>query len=362
MATWSLGEPVLTLGSISGENDAFSPIRSLAVGPDHRVYLLLPQEHRVAVFSEDGSIVGSIGREGDGPGEFSFPVEIGFVGDSLWVLDPRAQRINYFHNLEFVNSEASNRPRDVHPERRPREVAVLEGGGVLMVTDSQSPIDPPVTTTPSLILVQGEGHPDTLATYSTDHTAGFIIRRFRGEIAMMRSFPQPFTFAGLWAVSPGGTQVALVDQDRISSGSDESSFGVTALRPTGDTVYSTRIPFPTMAIPSSHVEAVLSELGGDNFTDEEVREALFLPTHYPPVSAVLIADDGSVWIGREALPVSPLVWNVLSPDGEWIANLTTPEGFDLRAVSGNHVWGLTQDELDVPYVVRRPILRPQQTR
>ncbi|MCH7563504.1 MAG: hypothetical protein IH968_06745 [Gemmatimonadetes bacterium] len=305
----------------------------------------------------DGSVVASIGRAGDGPGEFSFPTALGVIGDTLWVMDPRAQRINYFENLQFVEAVAFSQPSGLHPERRAREVAVLKGGGVLMVTDSQSPFDPSVTTTPSLILVRHDDRLDTLATYSTDNRAGFLIRMSGGAISMMRPFTQPFTAAGRWAVSPDATAVLLVDQEQSGVEQGESSFGVTMLRTSGDTVLSTRLSYSPIPIPPGHVEAVLADLRGDQFTEEEVRESIFLPPHYPPVSGALIATDGSIWIGREAQLNSSVTWNVLSSTGEWIANLTIPSGFTVHAVSGDHVWGLTHDEFDVPYVERRPIVR-----
>jgi hypothetical protein len=99
-------------------------------------------------------------------------------------------------------------------------------------------------------------------------------------------------------------------------------------------------------------------LAGENFTVEEVRDAAYLPESLPPVTAVFIADDSNVWVGREAIPDSPTEWDVLSPKGELIGRVLAPADFDLRIVAQDHAWGIVQDELDVPYVVRRPLVRP----
>ncbi len=355
LPTWTLGEPALTLGSIDGGPDAFSPIRALEVGPDGDVYLLLSQEHRVAVFSESGSVVGSLGREGEGPGEFSFPWDLGFIGDTLWVLDPRAQRVSFFRNLEVIGSASLSPPRDIHPERNARAVALLRGGGVLIVTDSQSPLDPAVPTTPSLILVQRAESLDTLATYSTDYTAGFAIKRSGGTISAVRPFPQPFSKADYWAVSPDGARVLLVRGGPVGPDSESSHYSATVFRPTGDTVFSVRVPYQPIPMPDHVQDVILGDLAGERFTVDEMREAAYLPSEYPPVSTALIGQNGRIWIGREAIPDAPLSWDVLSPEGERLARVATPVGFDLKAVAEDHFWGLVHDGFDVPYVVRRPV-------
>jgi hypothetical protein len=93
LATWELGEPSLVVGSLDDGPAAFSPIRSVTVGPRSELYVLLPQEHEVRVFGDDGEFLGSMGAEGEGPGEFSRPTDLGFVGDTLWVLDTGARRV-----------------------------------------------------------------------------------------------------------------------------------------------------------------------------------------------------------------------------------------------------------------------------
>ncbi len=61
-----------------GEDDVvfFGVIRDAAPGPDGQVYLLDGQLSEVQVYDADGKHLGTLGREGDGPGEFRRPAAV----------------------------------------------------------------------------------------------------------------------------------------------------------------------------------------------------------------------------------------------------------------------------------------------
>ncbi len=60
------------------------------------VYVLDRQDRRVIVVTGDGELVRTIGREGEGPGEFSRPQFFGITGDEIRVLDSRRVTVQVF--------------------------------------------------------------------------------------------------------------------------------------------------------------------------------------------------------------------------------------------------------------------------
>jgi streptogramin lyase len=68
-------------------------VRDIEVGPDGTVYVLDGSAMAVRVFGPRGEFLRSIGRGGEGPGEFRRPMQIIIAPDGgLWVYDdgPRA--------------------------------------------------------------------------------------------------------------------------------------------------------------------------------------------------------------------------------------------------------------------------------
>ncbi len=59
----------------------------VTVGPDGRVYVSDDRKHSVHVFSDGGDCLFTIGREGEGPGEFKQPRKLTIAGDFLVVSD-----------------------------------------------------------------------------------------------------------------------------------------------------------------------------------------------------------------------------------------------------------------------------------
>ena len=90
-------EEELTIGEAEGREEyMFSQIRSIAVDKAGRVYVLDSREAQVKVFDQNGTYVRSIGKRGQGPGEFTRPLSISITGQNEIVVDDFTSRLVLF--------------------------------------------------------------------------------------------------------------------------------------------------------------------------------------------------------------------------------------------------------------------------
>jgi len=82
-------EPTLTLGGAPEGPEAFYSVSERTVGADAagRIYVLDADGHRVLVFAGDGSHLRTLGREGEGPGEISWPIRMDVKPDGTVLID-----------------------------------------------------------------------------------------------------------------------------------------------------------------------------------------------------------------------------------------------------------------------------------
>lgn len=91
--------PVLTvaeelrIGSGDDSDRGFCRIVGVEVGPDGRIYVLDGQDQQIRVYDDAGRPLRTVGRRGDGPGEFTQARLFGFKGDTLWVNDAGPMRV-----------------------------------------------------------------------------------------------------------------------------------------------------------------------------------------------------------------------------------------------------------------------------
>jgi len=93
--------------SIGGEEyDMLSRPRIFTVDQDETIYIADSQNQSIKVFDSNGKYVQSIGRRGNGPGEFNSIYDLAFLPDGrLLVLDNMSRRVNIF-NLKNGSSDS----------------------------------------------------------------------------------------------------------------------------------------------------------------------------------------------------------------------------------------------------------------
>ena len=94
------------IGSLDDTCEAFGRVMSLAVDGDGLIYVADSQASDIRVFSPRGECVRTIGRSGEGPGEFSLLAGIAWQPPGfLWAIDSVRERL---HRLRLPG----NRPGD----------------------------------------------------------------------------------------------------------------------------------------------------------------------------------------------------------------------------------------------------------
>jgi hypothetical protein len=83
----------LRIGSVDDPDAGFSRIGAVTTLPDGRVLVLEALDRQVRIYGAEGRLERTIGRAGDGPGEFQGPLRFGMLADTLWVADLGSGRI-----------------------------------------------------------------------------------------------------------------------------------------------------------------------------------------------------------------------------------------------------------------------------
>lgn len=90
-------EYVKNIGDLESEDDnvLFYMPSDIAVDEDGNVYVLDSGNHRIQKFDREGNFLASLGRHGQGPGEFQYPqsIDIG-AGGNIYVADSGNQKIH----------------------------------------------------------------------------------------------------------------------------------------------------------------------------------------------------------------------------------------------------------------------------
>ena len=131
-------ELVRTVGDVAAEDEtvAFYMPAGMALDSRGNLYILDTGNHRVQKFSPEGKYIASFGRQGQGPGDFSYPDSIDIDGeDMVWVSDPNNQRIQVLTPEGAERKTLSFVKERVGEIRRTKSGLVMAGGGGVFFGD-----------------------------------------------------------------------------------------------------------------------------------------------------------------------------------------------------------------------------------
>ena len=383
--SWTV-EETLRIGSIDGDV-TLTEVLDLKLGPGGEILLAQSMTPEVLVLSPEGEPIRTVGRAGDGPGEFSVSVNrLGYSGDELWV--------SHFTGLEIFNENEeplrSIRFRAVEPE--------------------QSSV-----FTPGFLLADGTvvGNRQIVLTRD-DRGAGFFgtdpapLMRFSPSGAVVDTIAM-IERAPTWVVeellaehplhgwhdlswlpvtaSPDGASVVLTGNVQVAGG--QSSFELLTIGIEGDTLLQRSISYEPKPVTRTQRDRLREEFAAYHAGDfspsrgqgpgqpqdgpamerrrQEARDAISFPEFHPPVRKVVAGHDGSMWLLRELTEDRIDHWEVYDAGGERIGTLHVGEGRSselpwgprmriLRATT-EEVWATTLGEYDVPLVHRYQVIR-----
>lgn len=334
------------MGSLWGGNPdqqlGSSRNNSVTLGPNGQIYVLEYATDRVMVFSGDGEFVNSFGGPGEGPGELRGPVAMTWDDmDRLWVAEGQGR----YRRLRFKRLVPEDRAK-ISPSflKRLQRPLVWKAGGTLIEEagdgDAEVVLYLRVDTLGNFV--------DTVAVIPTPKLSpGFRGIRMRPSWEALHFVVQHYQADLRWALGPDGTvwsaETGRLRLTQTALGGDPIRIVETSHR-------------VTQLGPWDHAKIAdgLNEAGISRRDVELVR---------PAVHGVHVMDDGHVLVGIiERVGEVPSTFDVFDPEGLYLGAIDLGFGISHRslpALVGDTIIAVTPGALDVPYLVRATIERPQ---
>ncbi len=256
------------------------------------------REGHLLVIAKDGS-VDTVGRRGEGPGEFRTPASIGLVGDTLWVGDVGLRRTTFLgpdyrvvRTFSYPAAGAAMAagwptwfallPEGYHPGGFMLAAGMYDGNAAR--AERIAPAD--WGGTPLLRLVP-EGAIQKVVTWfpAADCTVDVPVERGSTLVRV------PFCHHSVRHVASDGSRIAVagcVEADRRTA-----TCHVRILSGMGDELVAREVSIPLTAIPGAVRDSAGAAAGEGKTIDEVMRR---IPRNYPPIYRILNGSDGTTWI------------------------------------------------------------------
>jgi hypothetical protein len=328
-----------------------------------------PAERHVKVFSIEGKRAGTIGRAGDGPGEFRSLAHIGWNGEDLYALDVAARhgrRIHWFSPDGMLRRTAVvPTVRFDSTTRTAQVIALLAGGGALLAPE----------------LTSMESDEDSLPILLAD-SSGRVLRKvttlrrrrssltFEGAAMSVRSIADSIEDAPIVVVAPDGSWFAVVERGAAPS-AEEHSYVVTRLTPTGTEQWRRVTDYVPQRLPPSLADRLVDHYvqlytrGRPGVSQSAARAFvtdIMNPIEFhPPVRAARAGVDGTIWILEAEQTGDSNSWIVLDREGRHTRSVHVPGTSQVRVAGPTFLIATRLDSLDVP-IIERYLIEPPRNR
>ncbi len=367
---WGAGAtlvPEVTIGVMEGdEHYMFGTLRSMAVGPDGTIYVMDGQIPAVRVYDADGTYRTTLGRNGEGPGEFGQPDGgMAILSDGrLVVRDPGNARLQVFG----PDGQAIDTWPVISGGFHTSTPLYMGPGDTLLtpvLMDAQADVSEWRSGLQRMSPVDGS-IVDTLEVPDVGYEAPQIeARMVQGESQSVSINSVPFSPTEVWAYHPDGFFIHGVS----------TQYAFSLLRE-GSPLRIERVADPVPVAGGEKDEAEAEATRNMRFTDPNWRwNGPPIPDTKPPFSVILVGRDRRIWVqvpmpgiegedptydptDPDALPdrwKAPVAFDVFEADGTYLGHVDTPMGFSLYPrpiLDGDQVWAVTRDDFDVAQVVR----------
>ena len=368
--TWSFPEaPAVAIGS--GVDPEVPLVRVASVVPLEEGRVAVVMREHVQVFNADGSLAATLGRQGQGPGEFSAPASVVPIGgDSLAVWDQNRRRVSVFTgDGRFVRELDLSELVPLSPMAAP-SLDVLTAYTYLLPSASGS------------LILFGVGMTGPGTGVRRIEVPTYRISTTGELLATMGPFPGEETFN--FGAGQGGVFPYPFSANTVGAAAGEA-LAVGTAEATEFRVYDAAGRLERIVRWPDHDRTVAGPFLTDwtDFVDDwlakrpaqqasairEMMERIPRAERFPAYDGLISSDDGDIWVAEYAGEYTSLYpprnlgpparrWLVFDREGLLIATVQTPEGFQPHAVRNGLVWGVHTDELNVESVQAYRIQRP----
>jgi len=362
---WTLAATphVVLTGSETGDSTAFSPVGEVRWLASGEIIISDIGAKRLLVYDSTGKFQRSLGRTGDGPGEFRRLGALSAVGgDTVAAFDGTHRRLSYWAaKTGYI-----------------RSVSVSEGASL-----DEWPADAWAWGDSMVVVLQlATTSQESLPTgtkYRKWPMRAHLTLRDRAGLVVASSPAFDGMYTGLYAkgdmrVAFSNNPFAAIGRDRVyfGSGQDFSLFNLSARFDSAREIRWSALQEPVSPAEVSALRAERAAQVGTQLPPERLQRMLdmeFTPELMPPtrpaIGRVLVDADERVWVERfeparlgTATQQPGRVWHVLASDGRPIARFTLPARTRLEAIRGRHAMVMQRDTVDVETVAWYVVVTP----
>ena len=343
LPAWSLSsEPALDVGVLDGgEAYQLYQVAGALLLPDGRLVVANGGTKELRFYDAAGRYLESVGREGEGPGEFGALGGLELARDSLYVFDWRLVRASVFGS---DGTFARSYPVRVQGIAFPNAIGLFDDGGWAVMSGfafSAQDISALVRDTSLVVHLHADGMAaDTIGRFPT--TEFFMYGDGSRTTAVGRAFGRSLAYA------VGGARIYLGDTEQ---------YEIAGYAPTGKLELVLRRQVEPRPVTGAAIEAY-KEVDRRRLVDPQFRqqmERLLADMPYPeemPVFGALQTDaPGNLWVSEYKVPgADSLRWAVYSQEGTPVATVSTPADLQITQIGDDYVCGRWQDEMEVEHV------------
>lgn len=350
-------EPDLIVGSqIGAREDRLWDVAGAACLSDGRIVIANRGTLEVRIYDVDGGFLGSFGRKGEGPGEFSYMELAGVLaGDTIVISDLDLRRITLFHpDRGFVRSA----PISPDVLRWNWTLGLMERrlmrGGMERYELSASPAGrrglERIPTTFQTITLDGalDSEFGTFPLRDIYHDLGDI-NGHRTTVA----YDVPF----------GGEASFAVGDDHFFFGSGDD-FEIRMFDSEANLLKIVRWDQERVRIRPDHLAALLRQREAEAENNQEALELrqefekVPAGTWFPAFLGFYVDALGYLWVGEYPLPSGNThVFHIFDPEGRLAGELALPKELEVAEIGAGYLLAVVHDEMGVEYLHKYELRR-----